>query len=224
MSPGDPDDRKSTPVPGPVGVEAIGKGSGDEFEPLEGPDGKKLVNRVRTREVLEPGIANTVESILQTVVKSGTATRAFVPGVTIAGKTGTTEGYGDAWFVGWTPEYTIAVWVGYPDEFKSMETEFNGQPVAGGTFPAGIFKTFVESALRIYPPKEDEAEDETDSVVPTAPAPAAPAPEATVAPETETAPAPAPAPEEPAPAPAEPAPQEAAPAPEGGGEAAPPTP
>ena len=79
-------------------------------------------------------------------MKSGTATRAFVPGVTVAGKTGTTEGYGDAWFVGWTKEYTVAIWVGYPDQFKPMETEFQGDPVAGGTYPAGIFKTFVEAA------------------------------------------------------------------------------
>ena len=53
----------------------------------------------------------------------------------IAGKTGTTENYGDAWFVGWTKEYTVAVWVGYPDELKPMETEFQGEPVAGGTYP-----------------------------------------------------------------------------------------
>ena len=84
-----------------------------------------------------PGVADQVGSILQTVVKSGTATRAFVPGVTVAGKTGTTEGYGDAWFVGWTKEYTVAIWVGYPDKFKPMETEFQGDPVAGGTYPAG---------------------------------------------------------------------------------------
>jgi penicillin-binding protein 1A len=96
-----------------------------------------------------------------------------------------------------------------------METEFNGEPVAGGTFPAGIFKTFVESALRIYPPKEDEEATET----PTIPAPsatAAPAvPEATAPPE-ETAPAPEPTA---APPPAE----EPAPVPESGGEQAPQT-
>ena len=55
----------------------------------------------------------------------------------MAGKTGTTENYGDAWFVGWTKELTVAVWVGYPDELRPMQTEFNGQPVAGGTYPGG---------------------------------------------------------------------------------------
>ncbi len=129
----------------------------------------------------------------------------------ISGKTGTTEGYGDAWFVGWTPEYTVAVWVGYPNEFKSMETEFNGQPVAGGTFPAGIFKTFMESVLRIYPPEEDEEE------TPTAPAPSATA-APTATPDTTE---PAPAPEDTAPAPEETAapPPTEEPPPEGGEQA-----
>ena len=142
-------------------------------------------------------MAEQVQSLLKNVVMVGTGTRAQVGDLPISGKTGTTEGYGDAWFVGWTPDYTIAVWVGYPNEFKSMETEFNGEPVAGGTFPAGIFKTFVESILRIYPPKEDEEELET----PTAPAPsatAAPAP----APDTGGT-EPAPPPEDTAPAPEE---------------------
>ena len=108
--------------------------------------------------MLSPGIADQVGSILQTVVKSGTATRAFVPGVTVAGKTGTTEGYGDAWFVGWTKEYTVAIWVGYPDRFKPMETEFQGDPVAGGTYPAGIFKTFVEALVGLKKVKKDTTE------------------------------------------------------------------
>ncbi len=60
------------------------------------------------------------------------------------GKTGTTDNYGDAWFVGYTPELVVAVWVGYPDALKPMLTEFNGEPVAGGTLPAMIWKEFVE--------------------------------------------------------------------------------
>jgi penicillin-binding protein 1A len=159
LSPGDPTDRKVTPIPGPVAIEAIGRGAEDDFKPLE-IAGDKLENRKKTRRVLSPGIADQVGAILQTVVKSGTATRAFVPGVTVAGKTGTTEGYGDAWFVGWTKEYTVAIWVGYPDKFKPMETEFQGDPVAGGTYPAGIFKTFVDALVGLKKVKKDTTETE----------------------------------------------------------------
>ena len=174
LSPG-ADNPRDGRAPGPVGITRLEHredGDGD-WTALTLKNGERAINRRRTRNVLEEGVAEQVQSLLKNVVMVGTGTRAQVGDVPISGKTGTTEGYGDAWFVGWTPDYTIAVWVGYPNEFKSMETEFNGQPVAGGTFPAGIFKTFVESILRIYPPKEDEEELET---------PIAPAPSATAAP------------------------------------------
>ena len=222
LSPGSNNPRAER-APGPVGIRRIEhEEDEDEWKPITLPDGERAVNRKRTRNVLEKDVAEQVASLLQNVVKVGTGTRAQVGDLPISGKTGTTEGYGDAWFVGWTPDYTIAVWVGYPDEFRPMETEFQGEPVAGGTYPAGIFKTFVESILRIYPPKEDVEETDEAPVVPVEPAPAEPAP--TAAPDTggEAVPAPeepAPAPEEPAPAPAEAAPEEPAPAP--GGETAP---
>ena len=94
--------------------------------------------------MLKASVADEVASMLSTVVTQGTATRAQIPDTFVAGKTGTTENYGDAWFVGWTDKITVAVWVGYPDELRPMETEFNGQPVAGGTYPAAIWKSFVE--------------------------------------------------------------------------------
>ena len=53
-------------------------------------------------------------SILEDVVADGTGKRAALPGRAEAGKTGTTDNYGDAWFVGYTPELVVAVWVGYP--------------------------------------------------------------------------------------------------------------
>ena len=99
------------------------------------------------KRVLSKRTAATVNRLLQGVVREGTAVRAAIPGWSVAGKTGTTENYGDAWFVGYTPELVVAVWVGYPKGLRPMLTEFDGEPVTGGTFPAEIWKTFAEQAL-----------------------------------------------------------------------------
>ena len=106
-----------------------------------------LVNRPRGRRVLTPGQAALVSSILQRVVEEGTGVRAQLDDRPVAGKTGTTENYGDAWFVGYTPQLVVAVWVGYPTTLQPMLTEFNGEPVTGGSLPALIWKTFAERAL-----------------------------------------------------------------------------
>jgi membrane peptidoglycan carboxypeptidase len=65
----------------------------------------------------------------------------------VAGKTGTTENYADAWFVGYVRDLVVAVWVGYPNETIPMLTEYKGRPVAGGTYPAEIWKSFMQLAL-----------------------------------------------------------------------------
>ncbi|MEJ7793202.1 MAG: PBP1A family penicillin-binding protein [Gaiellaceae bacterium] len=106
-----------------------------------------LANRPRGERVLTPDGAAFVSSILQRVVVEGTGVRAQLDDRPVAGKTGTTENYGDAWFVGYTPQLVVAVWVGYPTTLQPMLTEFNGEPVTGGTFPALIWKTFAERAL-----------------------------------------------------------------------------
>ena len=95
-------------------------------------------------------------SMLQRVVEAGTGQRADLDDRPAAGKTGTTENHGDAWFVGYTPQLAVAVWVGYPNKLKPMLTEFDGDPVAGGTYPALIWKSFVERAL-------DEMEEPPES-------------------------------------------------------------
>ncbi len=105
-------------------------------------------NRVEASRVLPAGIAATETSMLETVVQYGTG-RAAALGQFAAGKTGTTSNYGDAWFVGWDSKYTVAVWVGYPTKLVPMTTDFNGQPVLGGTFPALIWHQFMVSALGI---------------------------------------------------------------------------
>jgi len=105
------------------------------------------------KPILTKSQAETITSILEQVVEQGTGKRADLGVRTAAGKTGTTDDYGDAWFVGYTPELAVAVWVGYPNELRPMETEFNGEPVAGGTLPALIWKAFMTKALADEPPR-----------------------------------------------------------------------
>jgi penicillin-binding protein 1A len=113
-------------------------------------DGKRVdVNKPVERTVLESNDAATINSLLQNVVESGTARRADLVDRPAAGKTGTTENYGDAWFVGYTPQLAVAVWVGYPNKLRPMLTEFEDAPVAGGTYPAVIWRTFMKRALKL---------------------------------------------------------------------------
>jgi penicillin-binding protein 1A len=122
-------------------------------------NGTKVPNEPVPRTVLTTTQAEIVDQMLQGVVTGGTGTAAQLPGREVAGKTGTTENYGDAWFVGFTPQLVTAVWVGYPDKLIPMTTQFHGQPVAGGTFPALIWKAFMEKALAYlkYPPQNFDA-------------------------------------------------------------------
>src|SRR5262249_24871969 len=106
------------------------------------------LNKPVYRQVLDPAKNAVLTSILQTVLQSGTGRAAELGGGwSAAGKTGTTENHGDAWFVGYTPQLVTAVWVGYPNQLKPMLTEYHGDPVAGGTYPALIWKSFMLKAL-----------------------------------------------------------------------------
>jgi len=102
-----------------------------------------LATPKRTR-VFSDGVAYEVTRILRDNVQSGTGTNANL-GIAQAGKTGTTDDYTDAWFVGYTPKYVCAVWVGYPnsDGIRRSMTSVHGITVAGGTFPAMIWHDFM---------------------------------------------------------------------------------
>jgi penicillin-binding protein 1A len=111
-------------------------------------DGRVLANTPKGHLALPPEKAAIVTDVLQGVVRQGTGRAAALPdGRAVAGKTGTTENHGDAWFVGYTPQLAVAVWVGYPSELRPMLTEFHGDRVAGGTFPALIWKSFMEKTV-----------------------------------------------------------------------------
>jgi membrane peptidoglycan carboxypeptidase len=115
---------------------------------IRDPQGDMIAdNKPTNRAVLTRDHAALLTSILEEVIRSGTGRRARLPDRTAAGKTGTTENYGDAWFVGYTPQLATAVWIGYPNKLKPMLTEYHGDAVAGGTFPAEIWRVFNQLAL-----------------------------------------------------------------------------
>ena len=101
---------------------------------------------VRTK-VLEPAQADVVNYCLQQVVRRGSGTGAAF-GRPVAGKTGTTQDFGDAWFVGYTPRLTTAVWMGFPEGNEKKMDHVRGQEVRGGSFPATIFKRFMQAVAK----------------------------------------------------------------------------
>jgi penicillin-binding protein 1A len=87
---------------------------------------------------------------LQAVVSGGTATRARLADRPVAGKTGTTDLHGDAWFIGSIPQLTTAVWMGNPESVVPM-TSVGGINVFGGTFPALVWHNFMVAATEDLP-------------------------------------------------------------------------
>ncbi|MGI6453164.1 MAG: transglycosylase domain-containing protein [Syntrophomonadaceae bacterium] len=112
-------------------------------------DGVELYSHkpVYTR-VMSEQTAWLMSSMLNTVVNSGTGTRAKIPGVFTCGKTGTTENYNDSWFCGFTPTYAAAVWMGFDqnDTMRNYPPEYPSETAFGGNFPARIFQKVVQQA------------------------------------------------------------------------------
>jgi penicillin-binding protein 1A len=107
---------------------------------------RPLRSAPRTR-VLERAQADIVTYCLQQVVERGSGTGARF-GAPLAGKTGTTQDFGDAWFVGYTPTLTAAVWMGFPEGNVHKMDDVRGRKVNGGSFPATIFKRFMQAATK----------------------------------------------------------------------------
>jgi penicillin-binding protein 1A len=128
---------------------------------VEFPDGKSDdLGKPKRKRVFSDGVASTVTRVLEKNVQGGTGTSANI-GCPAAGKTGTTDEFADAWFVGYTPNLSTAVWVGYPNSRVSM-TNVHGIQVAGGTFPAKIWHDFMTVArgtdCNSFPPPTEPAQ------------------------------------------------------------------
>ncbi len=120
----------------PVAVTKVLDGKGrvlDEFHP-------------RRQMALRPEVAYFMTDLLRGVILRGTGRAADV-GRPAAGKTGTTDDYRNAWFVGYTPEVAVAVWVGNDDNSPTNR-------VVGGSVPARLWARFVKRALAGRPPSE----------------------------------------------------------------------
>jgi penicillin-binding protein 1A len=114
----------------PTAITKVEFPNGDVDEPEEG----------ERQRAFSDGVAYAVTDILKGVVSGGTGTAASI-GCPQAGKTGTTDDYTDAWFVGYTPRLSTAVWVGHPDARSTL-----GSSAFGGTLAAPIWQDYMEVA------------------------------------------------------------------------------
>ncbi len=112
------------------------------IERIRTPDGKVLYEHhpePRQNVIGNPALTY-MNQMLRTVISSGTGTRAAIPGYDLAGKTGTTSDYKDAWFMGYTGGFVTAVWVGKDDNTPMRK-------VTGGGAPAEVWRAFMATAL-----------------------------------------------------------------------------
>lgn len=99
---------------------------------------------VTNKRIISRKTALNIRKFLAQAVDNGTGRRAKITGVTTFGKTGTSQDYRDAWFIGFTDSYTGAVWLGNDDNSPM-------QSVTGGSFPAIIWKEVMKKASSDFP-------------------------------------------------------------------------
>ena len=123
-------------------------------------NGQILYQHISSQRVTipDPGAAAAVRKTLEVAAQYGTGTRAVLDDRPIAGKTGTHQGFREAWFIGFIPQYTSSVWIGFAEEQLPLtNVEINGEvvsSVSGGRVPAPIWKEFMEKVVEDLPIEE----------------------------------------------------------------------
>ena len=137
------------------------------IEKIEDSNGELLYKHIiSTRtSIPDPAAAAAVRKTLEVAAQFGTGTRAVLDDRPIAGKTGTHQGFREAWFIGFIPQYTSSVWIGFAEEQLPLtDVEINGElikNVSGGRVPAPIWKEFMEEVV-IDLPIENWPDDPLD--------------------------------------------------------------
>jgi len=118
-------------------------------------NGNVLIDRTARGgvQVIDQIVADNVSDVLVDVVTGGTGRRAGVAGHPIAGKTGTGQEYRAAWFVGYTPSLSTAVWMGHADGLAPLRNINGVARVTGGSHPAIAFSEFMTAALVTVEPQ-----------------------------------------------------------------------
>ena len=126
------------------------------------PSGVVINNPVeqRCRQAIDPAVADTAASVLKGVVDTGTGRPAALPGRPSAGKTGTGEDNGSAWFAGFTPQLAAAVWTGDPRSPKyTLHGVMGHATVYGSTLPADLWRAGMTSYLNDKPVRQIASAD-----------------------------------------------------------------
>ncbi len=111
-------------------------------------DGRTLMReRPRCARAVEAGIAARATDMLRGPIENGTATANANLDRPAAGKTGTTQNYGNAWFSGYVPQLSVSTWVGDPDGTSALTDARCGGPVTGGCLPTMIWSGFMNRAV-----------------------------------------------------------------------------
>jgi len=127
------------------------------IERIEDSNGEILYQNIVSQRISipDPGAAAAVRKTLEVAAQFGTGTRAVLDDRPIAGKTGTHQGFREAWFIGFIPQYTSSVWIGFAEEQLPLtDVEINGEVirnVSGGRVPAPMWKAFMTKVVEDLP-------------------------------------------------------------------------